>query len=131
MLNLKNINSFFYFWNNRLVFYTSFNSGSDAITSGSNPATIFRRYSWEYMVQIQIESPGTPESQEGVPIQGGHQREVTSPSLISSLGLVTFLVRFSKSWWLNITVFQDLSFDGHDTHVARAPKRVLKLVYEN
>ena len=33
----------------------------------------FRRPVWEYIVQV--EAPSTPECQEGVPSQGGHQRE--------------------------------------------------------
>ena len=33
----------------------------------------FRSSVWDYMVQV--EAPSTPECQEGVPSQGGHQRE--------------------------------------------------------
>ena len=33
----------------------------------------FRSPVWDYMVQV--EAPSTPECQEGVPSQGGHQRE--------------------------------------------------------
>ena len=33
----------------------------------------FRSPVWDYMVQV--EAPSTPERQEGVPSQGGYQRE--------------------------------------------------------
>ena len=32
----------------------------------------------------------------------------------------SIFVRFSKSWWLNTSAFQELSFDVQNTHVARA-----------
>ena len=41
-------------------------------TPPPHPIT-FRSPVWDYMVQV--EAPSTPECQEGVPSQGGHQKE--------------------------------------------------------
>ena len=39
----------------------------------TQPPKTFRRSGWDYMVQVEALS--TPECQEGVPSEGGHQRE--------------------------------------------------------
>ena len=63
--------------------------------------------------------------QELVRPEGCLHRPIQEDSIVLAI-TPTILVRFSKFLCLNILAFQDLSFDVHNTHVARAhvPKNV-------